>query len=248
MLHSGLSCIEHLVRLPRLLENCVATSREHVDQSVIETLEKVPQHIAFLLLEPKISCQDLAKLVFWSVSAKISTISFYDPRGKIKDLEIELLKEINERNVKLSQPLSIAWRTHGQGDSVIVSKGGKFMYPDTNGNNCDAEVTVSLLSKEDGKKDIVKVAQELSRQVSEGELSVKEISEDTISKTLFTNRGLPDPCLLVRFGDVASNGDFPPWQLRLTELHGVASHRGLRVAELEDVLLKFGRCRQRFGK
>jgi len=246
-LHFLLSCVEIFIELPRRLKSCLNT-RDQLDERLLDSLDKLPKHIAFLIMEPKISCPDLAKLVFWSVSAKISIISFYDPRGKLKELEIDILKEINQTNLEETRPLNIAWRAQGEGDSVIVSKEGKYMYPDSNGNIGESEVQVSLLSHEDGKGDIVKVAQEFTNLVSEGELSIEEIDEDRISKSLYTNRGLPDPCLLIRFGSVASNGDFPPWQLRLTELSSLPSHKALKLQEFEAVLKKYGNCHQRFGK
>ena len=53
------------------------------------------------------------------------------------------------------------------------------------------------------------------------------------------------PC---RLGTLASNVDFLPWQLRLTEMHRIASHRAVAPEQLFRVLRQYGRCEQRLGK
>ena len=53
------------------------------------------------------------------------------------------------------------------------------------------------------------------------------------------------PC---RLGTLASNVDFLPWQLRLTEMHSIASHRAVAPEQLFRVLRQYGRCEQRLGK
>ena len=45
-------------------------------------LEKVPQHLALLVQEEQISCDDLARLAVWSFASGIKTLSLYDSHGR----------------------------------------------------------------------------------------------------------------------------------------------------------------------
>ena len=50
--------------------------------------------------------------------------------------------------------------------------------------------------------------------------------------------------VLVRLGDLASNMDFPPWQLRLTEMFSIPSLRNVSPDKLIGVLRQYGKCEQ----
>lgn len=55
-------------------------SRIHADS---KTLNKLPIHIGFLILEDDILYYDLASLIIWSVILGISYITVYDRKGKV---------------------------------------------------------------------------------------------------------------------------------------------------------------------
>uniref|UniRef100_A0A6P6XUD1 ditrans,polycis-polyprenyl diphosphate synthase [(2E,6E)-farnesyldiphosphate specific] n=1 Tax=Dermatophagoides pteronyssinus TaxID=6956 RepID=A0A6P6XUD1_DERPT len=58
-----------------------------------------------------------------------------------------------------------------------------------------------------------------------------------------------DPDLLICFnGDQRSLQAFPPWQIRLTEIVFLQSHRLLNKSQFLYILKQFSRCEQRFGK
>lgn len=224
---------------------------------ICSRLPKMPQHIAFLFLED-LSCADIAKLIVWTVMADIPVISLFDPSGELKERQDELLLAVRIEYVEQTSadeipPLSLSWRPHTDSETVVVHSGGKYMYPDTNGNGSSSvgsekKLSVSLLCPKDGKKDIVNAAREIASEVEKGGLNPSDISEQFLSDKLKTNQGLPDPCLLVRFGSVASNADFPPWQIRLTEMHHLTTHRRITSDQYLEVLFKYAKCHQRFGK
>ena len=111
---------------------------------------------------------------------------------------------------------------------------------------CVAEV--SLLSAEDGKADVSSAAASLAADVASGDLDPASISVEAVSSRLRTNRGMPDPDLMVRFGRTSSNMGFLPWQVRLTEIYDHPSHRHIDRGDFNSILFKFSRCEQRFGK
>ena len=54
------------------LENIAADAKE---------LEKMPHHLAVIVNEGVISCDDLAKVSVWAFASGVRTISFYDHTG-----------------------------------------------------------------------------------------------------------------------------------------------------------------------
>ena len=250
---------------------------EAVDIESVKNMSKLPKHIAFLVLENDILYDDMAKLVIWSLLVGINVISLYDVHGKMKRNQGKLLGAINKEYVKylgMMEPFRLTWRPHDdldsvtdKSDTVIVSRDG-VMYPDKNGNGMSApangnghnghhsdhqnghlrQVSISLLSREDGKPDIVNAAKRLGRQVRDGSLRAQDITVSSIGSHLRTNSDLEDPCVLVRLGGLACNMDFPPWQLRLTEMYSIPGLRDVTPDRLVRVLRQYARCEQRLGK
>jgi len=235
-----------------------------IDRNKISKLLKIPQHIAFLVMEDTISYEDIASLVVWCISANIDNISLYDIHGKLKANQGVLLRHVNQRyrrSLKNNGQINLNWRPHCNSltDTVVVSNGGS-MYPDSHGNgnvsikrNGGAvhegrSVTIALVSPEDGKFDIINAAKTICNKTMDGTIVISEINENTIESHLETNKSLPDPSLIVRLGRISSNADFLPWQIRLSEIHSISSHHHVRASELIDVLEQYGSCNQRFGK
>lgn len=67
-----------------------------------KNLTKLPIHISFLVLEPEISFEDVAKLIVWSMAMGISYISIYDRKGKtIFFFHLQLYSPCGKENVSL---------------------------------------------------------------------------------------------------------------------------------------------------
>lgn len=256
----------------RICRNIIGGTKTEGVRELKSCLEKIPNHIAFILLENWLDYDVLANLVAWSLVLGIQNISLYDVKGRLKQNQHRLLIQLNHK-LKESlphQPITITWRPHAelinQDRTVIVSKNG-VMYPDINGNgriqiNAEAakkcehsdereglSLNLSLLSQHDGKEDIVRCARLLSDKIVRGNaLRVQEINEDCVDEHLSCNRNLPDPSLVVRLGMIDSNADFLPWQLRLSEIHSIDCTVALSPHQFTDVIRKYSKCDQRFGK
>lgn len=207
-----------------------------VTKQYVGHLSKIPRHIAFSFLEPpeSLNLKDVAKLVTWSLACGIQYISLYDLDGHLKCKQVDLLSLLS--SVVKDKSFHLMWH-----DNVVDNAATM------NGNN-GGSVHICLLSAEDGRPDIVRAARRLAQSVAEGQLRVEDVNENAVSGALEANRGLPDPDVLVRFGLARSNMGFPPWQLRLTEIHDVDTHLGVDVQDFHLVLSKFSKCEQRFGQ
>jgi len=238
---------------------------------VKQRLTKMPEHIAFLVLEDHICCTDLANLVVWSIALDIRHISLYDVSGRLKQCQEKLLREIHDRRREVVGDVThgVCWRPHVERDSesaVVVTRGGDG-YPDVNGNGRlimgngkngsngnggvsveNRSVNISIVSWKDGVHDITRAARSVCYKVLRDELFPGQITEDILESEMKTNKNMPEPSLLVRLGRTHSNIGFLPWQSRLTEMQSISSLHAVSFDDLFGVLKKFSRCEQRFGK
>ena len=270
-LHFTFSLTEYLMAFCYLLSakwKSLFSQEKCLDMEQVKNFSKIPKHIAFLVLENDIVYDDLASLVVWSLLVGINVISLYDVHGKLKKNQGTLLGAINKEYRKYAgqiEPFRLLWKPHDtdyerdQNQTVLVNKNG-MMYPDTNGNGLTSavngsgspaskrSVSISLLSKADGKEDLVGVARTLGREILNKTVSSDSIDLDQVGSRLRTNQDIPDPCILVRLGSLASNLDFLPWQTRLTEMYSLPSVRNITPCSYNTIIRQFARCQQRLGK
>tara|TARA_B100000959_G_scaffold63205_3_gene66603 strand:- start:4102 stop:4845 length:744 start_codon:yes stop_codon:yes gene_type:complete len=77
---------------------------------------------------------------------------------------------------------------------------------------------LNLMISYGGREEILRSVRTLAEQVDQGELTVDDIDEDALRKTLFTVN-LPDPDLLIRTSGEYRISNFMLWQIAYTELH-----------------------------
>lgn len=83
--------------------------------------------------------------------------------------------------------------------------------------NCTG-LTLNVAFNYGGRPEIVRAVKNIAEQVKNGELSVEDINEDTISNNLYT-AGMPDPDLMIRTSKEYRLSNFLPWQLVYTEFY-----------------------------
>ena len=212
---------------PTMLSNNIKRDFQSI-QNDTSMLEKIPKHLAIAFLESSISISDVAQLVVWSIASGAKGVSLYDIKGFLKTHQTKIEDEISLLFNYLEQkPCEISWNR--------IAKS----------NNC---FTICLFSKEDGQEDIVQAARKLARQIADGNLKIDEVNETTLEANLGSaNKGLPDPEVLLRFGLAHSNQGYPPWQIRISEIHDIDTHHGVSYLDFSSVLYKYSRCQQRFG-
>ena len=136
--------------------------------------------------------------------------------------------------------MRVRWQPHLESAAPLEGVNGGSNGNGGNGKNGKKEeICVTLLGPEDGKEDIAKTARKLAEEVARGERQVDEVTQEALGESLDTCKALPDPCLVVTLGPASSTAQFPPWQLRLSEIHRLPSHKGLLPGDLEGVLIRF---------
>ena len=69
-----------------------------------------------------------------------------------------------------------------------------------------------------GRNEITRAAKNIAQKVKEGKIKLEDISEDTISQHLYTNK-MPDPDLIIRTSNELRLSGFLLWQASYSELY-----------------------------
>lgn len=114
-------------------------------------------------------------------------------------------------------------------------------------NTTDCVLTVILALNYSAKAEISRSARIIAEKVSSGELRVEDISQETISQTLYTNFA-PDPDLIIRTGGECRLSNFLLWQGAYSELYFTDTYWPDFDAEsLNKALDEYTRRERRFG-
>lgn len=98
---------------------------------------------------------------------------------------------------------------------------------------------LNIISKEDGRKKFLEDVKDLAIKSNP-----KSINLELVNSRV----GWPtDPELLISFGTPLCLYGFPPWQLRLTEIFSIPTHRKLPRKIFIDCLRSYSRTSQRVG-
>ena len=77
-------------------------------------------------------------------------------------------------------------------------------------------VTFNIALNYGGRDEIVKAMQKIAKKVKDDELQIEDITEETISNSLYT-QGAPDPELVIRTSGELRTSNFLPWQIVYSE-------------------------------
>lgn len=108
-------------------------------------------------------------------------------------------------------------------------------------------LTLNIAFNYGGRAELVHATKVIAEKVKNGELSLEDINENTISENIYT-AGQPDPDLMIRTSRELRTSNFLPWQLTYTEFYFPDKHWPEFSEEdlLEAIKVYQGRNR-RFG-
>lgn len=216
-------------------ENEIESISKHVD-----LIGKIPSHLVVIIGNESISYRDLANIIVWCIAAGISFLSFYDYQGVLKKNEAELVKVLSE--IGKGQIENVVWGKKTNTNGILKKNGTK------NGFKASHKICVNIFSLCDGKGSIVELTKSLGRSVLAGHLKSSDINQDLISEKLQSEIDIPDPELALYCGEASSTYGFLPWQIRVTEFMQIRTHHKMKVKDFLQVLERYGKCVQRFGK
>ena len=84
-------------------------------------------------------------------------------------------------------------------------------------------LTLNIAFNYGGRAELVHATKVIAEKVKNGELSLEDINEKTISENIYT-AGQPDPDLMIRTSRELRTSNFLPWQLTYTEFYFPDKH------------------------
>ena len=134
------------------------------------------------------------------------------------------------------------------GDISALSKGMQKSI-----NNCmertknNTGITFNIALKYGGRDELIKGIRKISEDIKNGKLRIDDITEKTISDSLYT-KGQPDPDLLIRTSGELRLSNFLPWQLVYTEFLFIDKNwPDFKEEDLDNAILEYQRRTRKFG-
>lgn len=108
-------------------------------------------------------------------------------------------------------------------------------------------VTFNIALNYGGRDEIVKAVQKIAKQVKEGNLEIEQITEETISNSLYT-ANQPDPDLLIRTSGELRTSGFLPWQIVYSEFVFIEKNwPDFEETDLEEAIAIYQTRNRKFG-
>ncbi|XP_036398927.1 dehydrodolichyl diphosphate synthase complex subunit nus1-like [Megalops cyprinoides] len=203
------------------------------------SLEKLPLHVGLLIADEEPRYTDVANLVVWCMAVGISYVSVYDQQGVFRRNSARLTDVILKQQDKLLGLDSSDYAVEFLNNSSEKHNPHALAY----------QVSVRVLSADDGRPGIVQAAQQLCRAVERRERRAVDIDVGMLDSTLGDlQKHIPDPDLVLKFGQVNSTLGFLPWHIRLTEFISLPSLLEVSYEDFYCALQRYATCEQREGK
>ena len=98
-----------------------------------------------------------------------------------------------------------------------------------------------------GRAELVRATKLIAEEVKAGRMNIEDISEETISNSIYT-AGQPDPDLLIRTGGELRTSNFLPWQIVYSEYYFTKKYwPDFGNEALLEAIEEFQRRNRRFG-
>ena len=210
-----------LLKFLKLLKNKFIFSKSFY--IINECLTKTPEHIGIAIEQDRIESINLCKLLIYCKEFGIKYISIFSYHGVD---ETKLKTDLVDTNLHLHKNKTYR---------VIMKKNLNFYIN-------SKLPRILCQTYEVSQQSIVKVAKHLCAQ--NGPIDEKGVNECLIN----TTNGLTDPDLLIVFGNSTTPYGYPLWQIRLTEIYFYENILNFEFNDFYDLMIKYAKCEQRFGK
>ncbi|XP_054718850.1 dehydrodolichyl diphosphate synthase complex subunit nus1-like [Uloborus diversus] len=107
---------------------------------------------------------------------------------------------------------------------------------------------VYLLTCGDGKQQIIKAARCFCTDAKNNPALLENFHAKNFEKYLKGMINIPDPEMILLFGERRGLIGYLPWHIRLSEIIFHPTHHNMHFKEFQEVLLRYSKCEQRLGK
>lgn len=188
----------------------------------------------------------IGELSAWCLSAGIGKLIIYEFTGclgQTNDCIADVKKEI-------TKTLTLYFDTDSIPKfSIRVPHKNMIIYSDNYKSEQDQNVDleIDLISRVDGKPTVVELTKTMSELAANKELLIKDITIELIDEELRELVG-PEPDLLISFAPSLNLEDYPPWQIRLSEIYWEPDNKDVNYAVFLRGLQQFSNCKIKIGK
>lgn len=247
----GLAISYHHNRTPQLIAHDVAD------------LDKMPEHLAVI-----VDLQDgseegggveglvaqISEIAAWCCGVgEIKTLSVYERTGCLKSYNIKDVYRLVEEgmrsyygadapSIKIDVPHSGASFSNNPAEAT-----GKNSSVQNRKKGVENDLTIHLLSEEDGRDCLVELTKTLSELAVAKKLKPRDITVEVIDEQM-NMLVVAEPDLLIVFGPTLDLQGFPPWQIRLTEIYHQPDNDAVTYGVFLKALQNFASCKQNVGK
>lgn len=108
-------------------------------------------------------------------------------------------------------------------------------------------VTFNIALNYGGRDEILKAVKKIAQNVKEDKIKINEITEETISNSLYT-KGQPDPDLLIRTSGELRTSNFLPWQIVYSEFVFIEKNwPDFEEKDLDEAIEIYQKRNRKFG-
>ena len=108
-------------------------------------------------------------------------------------------------------------------------------------------VTFSIALNYGGRTEIIKAIKEIAEEVKKGEIQTENITEQMVSKHLYT-KGQPDPDIIIRTSGELRLSGFLTWQSVYSELYFIQKHwPDFEENDLDEAINEYNRRNRKYG-
>ncbi|KAI0911798.1 Undecaprenyl diphosphate synthase [Ustulina deusta] len=217
-------------------------SPEYIARDVA-TLERLPVHLSIILtLENGGKGDALEKLVnevsevaAWCTAAGIPKLSVYEKTGILKRYMTQTHRSVCHR-------LKIWFGKHQAPPVTLFARGAPAIR-----SHSRHGFDLILISEDDGREAMVDLTRVLTEMVQKDKITAKEITMDVIDNEL-SEAVMSEPDLLISFEPYVDLQGYPPWAIRLTEIHCVPDNQGVGYQLFLKALRKYAQATFKLGK
>lgn len=108
-------------------------------------------------------------------------------------------------------------------------------------------IVFNILLNYGGRQDLIQAVKNISSRVKENEINIEDITEQTISETLYT-KGQPDPDLIIRTSGELRLSGFLTWQSVYSELLFIEKYwPDFNEKDLDEAIDEYQKRKRNFG-
>lgn len=189
---------------------------------------RIPNHIALAFTDEssRLDLNSITDLICWCKQLGIKYITLYDDLGRLKAKQKELYRHLDHKASMIDDGNNNGAQFQYEPETTIQLK------------NISYIKGLTILSRLDGRQKFVADIRDLLK------VEPDKIDIDLVQKHVGWTC---DPELLIIFGYRQCLHGFPPWQLRLTEILSIPTHRNVTYRLFTDCLERYSRTTQRLG-